>query len=63
MSGTLNSVNTNTGAMIALDALDATNSSLNSVQKQISTAIAWRMPPMTARPMPWPSRSARRSAR
>jgi flagellin len=37
MSGTLNSVNTNTGAMVALDALDATNSSLNSVQKQIST--------------------------
>ena len=37
MSGTLNSVNTNTGAMIALDALDATNSQLNGVQKQIST--------------------------
>jgi flagellin len=37
MSGNLNSINTNTGAMIALDALDATNSSLNAVQKQIST--------------------------
>jgi flagellin len=37
MSGTLNSVNTNTGAMIALEALDATNSQLNAVQKQIST--------------------------
>ncbi len=37
MSGSLNSVNTNVGAMIALDALDATNSQLNAVQKQIST--------------------------
>jgi flagellin len=37
MSGTTNSVNTNVGAMIALDALNATNSQLNSVQKQIST--------------------------
>jgi len=37
MSGTLNSINTNTGAMIALEALNSTNSSLNAVQKQIST--------------------------
>src|SRR5271163_4079906 len=37
MSGTLNSVNTNIGAMVALDALNSTNSKLNSVQKQIST--------------------------
>lgn len=37
MSGTLNSVVTNTGAMIALESLDKTNSSLNSVQKQVST--------------------------
>jgi flagellin len=37
MSGTLNSVVTNTGAMIALQSLDKTNSSLNSVQKQVST--------------------------
>jgi flagellin len=37
MSGTLNSVNTNVGAMIALDALDSTNSQLNAVQKQVST--------------------------
>ena len=37
MSGSLNSVNTNVGAMIALDSLDATNSALNAVQKQIST--------------------------
>jgi flagellin len=37
MSGTLNSVNTNVGAMIALDALNTTNTALNSVQKQIST--------------------------
>jgi flagellin len=37
MSGTLNSVNTNNGAMVALDALNSTNSQLNSVQKQIST--------------------------
>jgi flagellin len=37
MSGTLNSINTNTGAMVALDALDSTNSQLNGVQKQIST--------------------------
>jgi flagellin len=37
MSGTLNSVVTNTGAMIALQSLDKTNSSLNAVQKQVST--------------------------
>jgi flagellin len=37
MSGTTNSVNTNVGAMIALDALNSTNTQLNSVQKQIST--------------------------
>ena len=37
MSGTLNSINTNQGAMVALDALDATNSQLNTTQKQIST--------------------------
>ena len=37
MSGTLNSVNTNTGAMIALETLNSTNSQLNAVQKQIST--------------------------
>src|ERR1700722_16281173 len=37
MSGSMNSVNTNVGAMIALDALNATNSQLNSVQKQIPT--------------------------
>lgn len=37
MSGTLNSVNTNTGAMIALEALNSTNTQLNAVQKQIST--------------------------
>jgi flagellin len=37
MSGTLNSVNTNVGAMIALDALNTTNTALNGVQKQIST--------------------------
>src|SRR5208282_2066108 len=37
MSGSLNSVNTNVGAMIALDALNSTNSALNGVQKQIST--------------------------
>src|SRR5580692_9804473 len=39
MSGALNSVNTNVGAMIALQSLDATNSQLNSVQKQISTGF------------------------
>ena len=33
----LNSVNTNTGAMIALQSLNQTNSQLASVQKQIST--------------------------
>jgi flagellin len=37
MSGTLNSVVTNTGAMIALQSLDKTNASLNAVQKQVST--------------------------
>lgn len=33
----LNSVNTNTGAMIALESLNSTNQQLNSVQKQVST--------------------------
>src|SRR5271154_2399386 len=37
MSGTLNSVNTNVGATIALDALNSTNTQLNAVQKEIST--------------------------
>ena len=37
MSGSLNSVVTNTGAMIALESLDKTNSSLSAVQKQVST--------------------------
>ena len=37
MSGTLNSVVTNTGAMIALESLDKTNAALNGVQKQVST--------------------------
>ena len=37
MSGTINSVITNSGAMIALEALDKTNSQLNAVQKQVST--------------------------
>jgi flagellin len=37
MSGTINSVVTNTGAMIALESLDKTNSQLNAVQKQVST--------------------------
>ena len=37
MSGTINSVVTNSGAMIALEALDKTNSQLNAVQKQVST--------------------------
>lgn len=40
MSGSLNSVNTNTGAMIALQSLDNTNSALAAVQKQISTGYA-----------------------
>jgi len=37
MSGTINSVVTNTGAMIALESLDKTNSALQGVQKQVST--------------------------
>jgi flagellin len=37
MSGTLNSVVTNTGAMIALESLDKTNAALDGVQKQVST--------------------------
>ncbi len=37
MSGTLNSVVTNTGAMIALESLDKTKSALAGVQKQVST--------------------------
>jgi len=37
MSGSIDSVNTNSGAMIALESLNATNSQLAAVQKQIST--------------------------
>jgi flagellin len=37
MSGNSNSINTNYGAMIALQSLNLTNSQLNTVQKQIST--------------------------
>lgn len=37
MSGTLNSINTNYGAMVALESLNSTNSQLEAVQKQIST--------------------------
>jgi flagellin len=39
MSGSLNSVVTNTGAMIALESLDKTNSKLAAVQKQVSTGF------------------------
>ncbi len=35
----LNSVNTNTGAMIALQNLNATNSSINTIQNEISTGL------------------------
>ena len=37
MSGTLNSVNTNYGAMVALQSLNSTSSALNAAQKEIST--------------------------
>jgi flagellin len=37
MSGTLNSINTNTGAMVALESLDQTNVQLNVAQNEIST--------------------------
>lgn len=37
MSGSIDSVNTNSGAMIALESLNSTNSQLAAVQKQIST--------------------------
>ena len=37
MSGTLNSINTNVGATIALESLDMTTTQLNAVQKQVST--------------------------
>ncbi|HSU06520.1 MAG TPA: flagellin, partial [Acetobacteraceae bacterium] len=37
MSGTINSINTNVGAMVALESLNQTSTQLNSVQKQIST--------------------------
>jgi len=37
MSGTLNSINTNVGAMVALESLDETNTQLNVAQNQIST--------------------------
>ena len=63
MSGTLNSVNTNTGAMIALDALDATNSQLNGVQKQISTGYRVADATDDGAAYAVASRSAPRSAR
>jgi len=37
MSGTLNSINTNMGAMVALESLDQTNTQLNAAQNEIST--------------------------
>lgn len=37
MSGSLNSINTNVGAMIALESLNQTSTQLNAAQKQIST--------------------------
>lgn len=37
MSGTLNSINTNVGAMVALESLDQTNTQLNAAQNEIST--------------------------
>ena len=39
MSGNLNSVNTNMGAMIALESLNATNTALHTTQNQISTGL------------------------
>ncbi len=35
----LNSVNTNAGALVALEALNATNSALNMTQNRISTGL------------------------
>ena len=40
MSGTLNSINTNVGAMVALQSLNETTTQLNATQKQISTGYA-----------------------
>ncbi len=40
MSGTLYSINTNVGAMVALQSLNTTTMQLNSTQKQISTGYA-----------------------
>ncbi|MDE2581521.1 MAG: flagellin [Rhodospirillales bacterium] len=40
MSGTLNSINTNIGAMVALQSLNQTTTQLNATQKQISTGYA-----------------------
>ncbi len=37
MSGTLNSINTNVGAMVALESLDQTDTQLNAAQNEIST--------------------------
>ncbi len=58
MSGTLNSINTNVGAMVALESLNQTNTQLNAAQKQISTGYRVAdAQSMTAPPMPWRSRS------
>jgi flagellin len=39
MPMSMNSVNTNAGAMVALESLDATNSQLNTTQNEISTGL------------------------
>jgi hypothetical protein len=53
-----NSVNTNVGAMVALQSLNRTNEDMAVVQKRISTACASRTPRMTGRPSRSPSASA-----
>ena len=58
----LNSVNTNMGAMIALKSLNRTNADLAATQKRVSTGYRVPTPPTTEQPMPWRSRSVPPSA-
>jgi hypothetical protein len=49
----LNSVNTNIGAKVALQSLNRTSDELAATQKRISTAFALPMRRMTAPPSRW----------
>ena len=59
----INSVNTNVGAMIALQSLNETNSDLAATKSGFRPASASPTPPTTVRRMPWHSRCVPPSVR